>query len=65
MGRGGVVGITLRVSDITIPDVDYQDGPAQGLDKLDSHVISAWTTRKEDSNTYFTRTLVNLSLVDI
>jgi hypothetical protein len=31
------VGITLRVLDIVIPDTDYQDGPAQGLDKLDLH----------------------------
>ena len=41
------VGITLRVPDIAIPGADYEDGPAQGLDKLDPHVISTWTTRKK------------------
>jgi hypothetical protein len=36
------VGITLRVPDITILGTDYQDGPAQGLDKLDLHALSTW-----------------------
>ena len=31
------VGITLPVPGVAIPDTDYQDGPAQGLDKLDLH----------------------------
>ena len=29
------VGITLWVLDIGIPDANYEDGPAQGLDELD------------------------------
>jgi hypothetical protein len=29
------VGITLWVPDIAIPGIDYEDGPAQRLDKLD------------------------------
>jgi hypothetical protein len=42
-----------------------KDGPTQGLDKMDPHSLSSWTTRKEDSNTYSTRNLVNPILVDI
>ena len=35
-GRGASdVGITLRVLDIGIPDANYEDGPARGLDELD------------------------------
>ena len=41
------VGITLRVPDIAIPGADYEDEPAQGLDKLDPHIISTWTIRKK------------------
>ena len=41
------VGITLRVPNIAIPDTDYEDGPAQGLDKLDPQGISTWITRKK------------------
>ncbi|KAK1615409.1 hypothetical protein QYE76_020926 [Lolium multiflorum] len=59
------VGITLRVLDITIPGVNYEAGPALGLDELDPQGISTWTARKEDSNTNPTRTLVNPSLTDI
>ncbi|KAK1649922.1 hypothetical protein QYE76_067727 [Lolium multiflorum] len=61
----GDVGITLRVLDIAIPGANYEDGPAQGLDKLDLQALTTWTTRKEDSNMNPTRTLVNPSLADI
>jgi hypothetical protein len=44
----GVVGITLRVPYIAITGANYEDGPAQGLDKLDPHVISTWTTKKKN-----------------
>ena len=47
ISRLGDVDITIRVPDIAIPGEDYEDGPAQGLDKLDPHVISTWTTRKK------------------
>jgi hypothetical protein len=41
---GPDVGITHRVPDITILGTDYQDGPAQGLNKLDQHKDSTnWT----------------------
>jgi hypothetical protein len=36
----GDVGITLRVLDIVIPGANYEDGPAQGLDELDTQGIS-------------------------
>jgi hypothetical protein len=29
------VGIILRIPNIAIPGTDYEDGSAQGLDKLD------------------------------
>jgi hypothetical protein len=61
----GDVGITLRVLNIAIPGANYEAGPAQELDKLDMHALSTWTTKKEDSNTTPTRTLVNSSLADI
>jgi hypothetical protein len=57
------VGITLRIPDIAIPGADYQDGPAEGLDKLDPRVNIDSDYKKEDSNLYYTRTLVNPSLV--
>jgi hypothetical protein len=41
------VGIILRIPDIAISGADYEDGPAQGFDKLDPHVISTWTARKK------------------
>jgi hypothetical protein len=39
-GGRGDVSITLRVPDIAIPGAEYQDGLAQRVEKLDSHVIS-------------------------
>jgi hypothetical protein len=41
------VGITVRVPDIAISGADYEDGLAQGLGKLDPHVISTWTARNK------------------
>jgi hypothetical protein len=41
------LGITLRAPDIAITGADYEDGLAQGLDKLDPYVTSTWTTRKK------------------
>jgi hypothetical protein len=41
------VAITLRVSDIAIPGTDYEDGPAQGIDKVNPQGISTWITRKK------------------
>jgi hypothetical protein len=42
------VGITIQVANSDIPSADYEDGPAEELDKLDPHVISTWTTRKRN-----------------
>jgi hypothetical protein len=41
------MGITLRILDIAISGADYENGPAQGFDKLDPHLISTWTTIKK------------------
>ena len=64
VGMADDVGITLRVPDITIPDADYEDGPAKTRQARPTRNINL-DYKKEDSNTNPTRTLVNPSLVDI
>jgi hypothetical protein len=45
--NGADVGITIWVPDIAIPGTDYEDGLAQGLNKLNPQKISTWITRKK------------------